>query len=302
MKNNLLQIKGFNMAFGENVLFSNFDYEFKPGIYVFSGPSGVGKSTLMRIIAGLETRYTGDIILNGTKIEKTTPQVHMMHQHYTSFPWLNVLKNTLMVYKGHKIKPNAEDIDEAKMVLSRLGLGEHLDKLPSQISGGQDQRLSFASTLVNKWSPVILYDEPTSALDMLNDMLIVEMIKEHQKRYNTIEIVITHEEHVVEALDATVLEFTPEFRLRPASANALVIEEQKKKSWFEQLRDMVEKFKAKNDSEKALAADMIENSEDVSTDEINTVTELSQTTESGKSETVQTDEVDAEPGNLQSTE
>ena len=67
MKSNLLQIRNFSMAFGENVLFTNFDYDFKPGIYVFSGPSGVGKSTLMRIIAGLENRYSGDIILNDNK-------------------------------------------------------------------------------------------------------------------------------------------------------------------------------------------------------------------------------------------
>lgn len=225
MKNNFLQIRDFSMAFGENVLFTNFDYDFKPGIYVLSGPSGVGKSTLMRIIAGLETRYTGDIILNGNKYTSYSPGVHMVHQHYTSFPWLSLLKNTLMVYKGHKVKPTDADISEAKEFLKKLGLEEHIDKLPSQISGGQDQRLSLASAFINKWSPVILYDEPTSALDNLNDMLIVDMIKEHQKKYGTIEIVITHEEHVIEGLNPTILEFTPEFRLRPPKIN---VQEEKK--------------------------------------------------------------------------
>lgn len=215
MKNNLLEIKNFSMAFGENILFTNFDYEFTPGIYAFSGPSGVGKSTLMRIIAGLENRYTGELILNGEKINGSSPNMHMVHQHYTSFPWLNVLKNTLMVYKGHKIKPSEADVEEAKAVLARVGLEEHMSKLPSQISGGQDQRLSLASAFINKWSPVVLYDEPTSALDNNNDLIIVEMIKEHQKKYGTIEIIITHEEHVVEGLGAKVLEFTPEFRLKP---------------------------------------------------------------------------------------
>ena len=247
MKNNLLQIKDFSMAFGENILFTNFNIELKPGIYVFSGPSGVGKSTLMRIIAGLETRYTGNVVLNGNEIVKPTPEVHMMHQHYTSFPWLNVLKNTLMVYKGHKIKPTAADIEEARTVLTKLGLGEHLEKLPSQISGGQDQRLSFASALVNKWSPVVLYDEPTSALDMVNDMLVVELIKEHQRKYNTIEIVITHEEHVVEALEATVLEFTPEFRLKPGNP-VEVHDEPQKATWFSKISEWFKNIGSEEDS------------------------------------------------------
>lgn len=108
------------------------------------------------------------------------------------------------------------DVEEAKAILKELGLGEHLNKLPSQISGGQDQRLSLASVFINKWSNVFLYDEPTSALDNVNDMIIVEMVKRHQKKYGTIEIMITHEEHVYEGLDATILDFTtPEFRLHP---------------------------------------------------------------------------------------
>lgn len=222
---NILQIRNFSMAFGENILFSNFDYDFEPGIYAFSGPSGVGKSTLMRIIAGLEDRYTGDIILNGKKVTTYSAERHMVHQHYTSFPWLTVLKNALMVYKGHQIEPTAEDAEEAKQVLKELGLEEHLSKLPSQISGGQDQRLSLASAFINKWSKVFLYDEPTSALDNDNDMIVVEMIKRHQKKYGTIEIIITHEEHVIEGLGAKVLDFTSEFRLHPPKADVAPTED-----------------------------------------------------------------------------
>lgn len=231
MNEGMLRLKDISLSFGTNEIFANMEYTFKPGIYVFSGPSGVGKTTLMRMIAGLETRYSGEIYLDETNmvkiengieikrsstlIKKPIPQIHMVHQHYKSFPWLSCVDNVLMVHKGHKVRPTTDDVRQAMEVLERLGISEHAQKWPTQISGGQDQRLSLASAFVNRWSPVILYDEPTSALDEANDMLVVELIKEHQARFNTIEIVITHEQHVIDGLDPIIVEFSPEFRLRP---------------------------------------------------------------------------------------
>jgi len=226
MKKRSLKLNDICLSFDNNIIFKNLNYEFTPGIYAFSGPSGIGKSTLMRIIAGLEQRYTGNISLEKMemnykipnvenvetfKIKGPHPEIHMVHQHYKSFPWLSCLDNVLMVYKGHKIKILKEDKDEAMAVLNRLGIGEHYKKWPTQLSGGQDQRLSLASAFINKWSSVVLYDEPTSALDDVNDMLVVELIKEHQKKYDTIEIIITHEQHVIDGLSPTIVEFTPEF-------------------------------------------------------------------------------------------
>ena len=245
MKKRMLRLEDISLSFGDNELFANLDYVFSPGIYAFSGPSGVGKTTLMRMIAGLEGRYSGnifiekdvDVKLDTTSVEyglfgieskiqrvksvidKPIPEIHMVHQHYKSFPWLSCLNNVLMVYKGHKVKPTAEDRKEAIKVLERLGIAEHSKKLPTQISGGQDQRLSLASAFVNRWSDVMLYDEPTSALDEINDMLVVDLIKEHQAKYHTIEIIITHEQHVIDGLNPTIIEFSPEFRIRPSKNN-----------------------------------------------------------------------------------
>ena len=245
MKKRMLRLEDISLSFGDNELFANLDYVFSPGIYAFSGPSGVGKTTLMRMIAGLEGIYSGkisiekdvDVKLDTTSVEyglfgidskiqrvqsvidKPIPEIHMVHQHYKSFPWLSCISNVLMVYKGHKVKPTAEDRKEAIEVLERLGIAEHSKKLPTQISGGQDQRLSLASAFVNRWSDVMLYDEPTSALDEINDMLVVDLIKEHQAKYHTIEIIITHEQHVIDGLNPTIIEFSPEFRIRPSKNN-----------------------------------------------------------------------------------
>ena len=214
MKNdNILKIENFSLSFGENELFRNLTCQFTPGIYTFSGPSGVGKSTLMRAIAGLNTDYTGTISVNGQVCKSYTPLVHMMHQHYTSFPWLDCIENTIMIWKGHKMKVTKEMREYAIEVLKALGLEEHMHKKPGQLSGGQDQRLSIASALINDVSPIIMYDEMTSALDEQNDYIIVDLIKKHQQKNNNIVIVITHEEHVKEALGGKDIFFSEEFRI-----------------------------------------------------------------------------------------
>ena len=208
---NELRFEDFRKAYGDNVIFDNFNYTFQQGIYAFMGESGVGKNTLMRCIAGLE-KYTGKIYLNGNELKGTTPKVHMVHQHYYSFPWLNLEDNVLMVFVGHKERITEKDREEAREFLTRFGLGNHLSKIPSQISGGMDQRLSLCSAFINPWSNVVLYDEPSSGLDEGNARILAELIAEHQQRYGTIEIIITHDERLRKLLNPTVIEFTEEFK------------------------------------------------------------------------------------------
>lgn len=208
---NELKFKDFRKAYGENVIFDHFNFMFSPGIYAFVGESGSGKSTLMRCIAGLE-KYNGQILLNDVELKGTTPDVHMVHQHYYSFDWLNLEKNVLMVCRGHKEKITDERKKEAREILKRFGLEDHISKIPCQISGGMDQRLSLCSVFINPWSKVILYDEPSSGLDSGNAQILSDLIKEHQAKYGTIEIVITHDEKLLTFLNPTVIEFTEEFR------------------------------------------------------------------------------------------
>ena len=230
-KKNLLEneliIKDFSLAYGDNVLFENFTYTFKPGIYIFSGPSGVGKTTLMRFIAGLERRCTGEIIVNGVPLKQYSPKIHMVHQHYKNYPWLKAVENVLKVYEGHQKDVEPEDEVEARAIMTKLGLKDHLEKYPSQLSGGQKQRVSLSRAFVNKWSNVFLYDEPSSALDEANTLLVAEMIREHQKKFNTIEIVITHQDELEEALNGTILRFDKDFRIHPKKVSNAEVKQKK---------------------------------------------------------------------------
>lgn len=214
-QSNELIVKDFSLAYGDNVLFKNFTYTFKPGIYIFSGESGVGKTTLMRFIAGLERRCTGEVIVNGETLKKYSPKIHMVHQHYQNYPWLKAVQNVLKVYEGHKKPVTEDDMEEAKAIMTKLGLGAHLEKYPSQLSGGQKQRVSLSRAFINKWSNVFLYDEPSSALDEANTLLVAEMILEHQRKFNSVEIIITHQDELEEALGGTILKFEKDFRIKP---------------------------------------------------------------------------------------
>lgn len=210
----ILEIKDFSLSFKNQQIFKGVNYTFTPGIYIFSGESGIGKTSLMRCIAGLNLDYTGKILLNGKPVTGPTPEIFMMHQHYKSFPWLNVEDNILFLYKGHKRKPTEEQRKEVKDIINLIGLEEHMYKRPAQLSGGQNQRVNIATGLISTESKVLLFDEMTSALDEENDLNVAKLIKMNQKRTNNISIIITHEEHVAQALGGKIIDFEEEFYLQ----------------------------------------------------------------------------------------
>ena len=142
-------------------LLTDFNYQFESKIYGILGHSGCGKTTLLRTIAGLTKPLSGEILINDCAIEKG--DVYMMHQNYTSFDWLKCIDNVLIA-KKIKDKVSKEDIEQAKHMLSLVGLEGHEDKFPKQLSGGMRQRLALARTLFTN-PKVILMDEPLSALD-----------------------------------------------------------------------------------------------------------------------------------------
>jgi len=125
------------------------------------GPSGIGKSTLLRLFAGLSTggEFTGEISAQDGR--PVGDRISYMAQADLLFPWLNVKQNVVL---GQRLRGEAKTTERADELIRRVGLGDHINKRPHQLSGGMRQRAALARTLMED-APVVLLDEPFSALD-----------------------------------------------------------------------------------------------------------------------------------------
>ena len=182
----LVEMRGVHKNYGTLQVLSGIDLEMWPGDrLVVIGPSGGGKSTLLRIMMGLEDIRRGEIDLLGkryitgheqsgkTRIDSTLrKQVGMVFQHYTLFPHLTIISNlTLAAIRTRGMaKPAA--LDKGMQLLKRLGLESKAQSYPSQLSGGQKQRVAIARALMLD-PRLMLFDEVTSALD---PMLVGEVL------------------------------------------------------------------------------------------------------------------------------
>ncbi len=180
---------------GQQVL-KNISFEVKKGEFLaVLGLSGCGKTTLLRILIGLEKQDSGTIQKDGQEISALRPDqrgMGIIFQNYALFPNMTVLQNVEYALKLRKeMAGKAEEI--AKRTLDMIGMSEHLDKKPRQLSGGQQQRVAIARTLALN-PDVILLDEPISALDVTNREIMKRELKEIQKKFGSTMIFITHEQ------------------------------------------------------------------------------------------------------------
>ena len=125
------------------------------------GTSGVGKTTLLRLLAGLNNEIEFDGLISTNDGHSLAPRVTLMAQSDMLLPWLDVLANVTL---GAGLRGERKDIDRAHQVIDRVGLSPHINKKPTALSGGQKQRAALARTLMED-QPVVLLDEPFSALD-----------------------------------------------------------------------------------------------------------------------------------------
>ena len=194
-----LVVKGLTQAFGATTVLDRVDLETGDiRALVLVGPSGGGKTTLLRILAGLDLPVEGSVSFEGVPVPRDEPgllayrrRVATVFQAYNLFPHLTALDNlTLPLVHVHGLSPAAAR-ERVAEPLERFKLADHAHKRPSQLSGGQKQRIAILRALVVQPERLFL-DEPTSALDPEMTAEVLEMISE-LKGLGTRFVLITHE-------------------------------------------------------------------------------------------------------------
>lgn len=170
-----IRVGGAHCRFGGRVIFDDFAIDLPAGTTTaLLGPSGVGKSTLLRLIAGLNT---GDGTAGEVSADDGLPlkgRVAWMAQRDSLLPWLTIHQNTVL---GARLRGETSDRGRAVEVLKRMGLGARIRDLPTGLSGGERQRVALARTLMED-RPVVLMDEPFSALDAITRIKLQDMAAE----------------------------------------------------------------------------------------------------------------------------
>ncbi|ARU90710.1 ATP-binding protein [Pseudomonas sp. M30-35] len=184
--------KSFGHGPNATLALSGVDMEVVDGeLMVLLGPSGCGKSTLLRLVSGLETASSGSLTLLGEPLDGPHPEVGMIFQTYTSFPWLTIEDN---VGFGLKLRgvPTQEWKQSATEMLEKVGLKEFKSSYPGQLSGGMQQRVAIARALT--MSPkVLLMDEPFGALDALTRVEMQLFLLDICQREKMTIIFVTHD-------------------------------------------------------------------------------------------------------------
>lgn len=155
------------------------------------GPSGCGKTTLLNIIGGLDRETSGQVLLEGKKVEGPGADRGMVFQGYSLFPWLTVQKNVEFGLKMKKIAPS-ERSEHARKYIEMVGLSGFEDALPKQLSGGMKQRVAIARTLANE-PEILLMDEPFGALDAQTRVVMQELLDIIIRKTGTTILFITHD-------------------------------------------------------------------------------------------------------------
>ncbi len=205
--------KYYKSAAGDYHALKGIDLQITPGEFVsIIGKSGSGKSTLLNMISGIDRPTTGEVWVNGTPVHNLSENemaiwrgssLGIMFQFFQLLPSLSLLQNVILPMDlAGKYRPR-ERRDRARQLLDTVGLADHMNKLPSMISGGQQQRAALARALAND-PPLIVADEPTGNLDSKTAETIFGLFKEMVAGGKTV-IIVTHDSSLAKRANRTAL-------------------------------------------------------------------------------------------------
>ena len=196
MGNFVIETQHLYKRFGQVIALEDINLQIAQGEFVsIMGASGSGKTTLMNILTGLDTATEGKVILDGVDAAQLdeigrqrfrAEKIGLIFQQFHLIPYLTALENVMLAQHYHSVVDEAE----AKAVLAQVGLEHRFDHRPSQLSGGEQQRVCIARALVNQ-PPVIFADEPTGNLDETNETLVLDLLTALNRQGRTI-VMVTH--------------------------------------------------------------------------------------------------------------
>ncbi|MBF1706291.1 MAG: ABC transporter ATP-binding protein [Selenomonas sp.] len=206
----LLELKHVSKAYNEKVLaLDDVNLNVEKGEWLaVMGPSGSGKSTLMNIIGCMDSPTSGEVILDGDVLTNATREeltrfrrdkIGIVFQQFHMIPYLTAVENIMVAQYYHSMP----DRNEAMAALERVGLADRASHLPSQLSGGEQQRVCIARALIN-YPVLILADEPTGNLDEKNQNLVMKIFHELHAEGHTI-LTVTHSAEVGDEAERCVI-------------------------------------------------------------------------------------------------
>jgi putative ABC transport system ATP-binding protein len=205
----LLDIKGISKIYGSVKALQNIDLAVEQGEWLaIMGPSGSGKTTMMNIIGCMDKPTDGKVILDGIDISAESARnltairrdkIGLIFQQFHLISYLTALENIMVAQYYHSMP----DEKEALQALDRVGLLERAKHLPSQLSGGEQQRVCIARALIN-YPMLILADEPTGNLDEANEGIVMNIFRQLHSEGSTI-VVVTHDPEVADEAQRTVI-------------------------------------------------------------------------------------------------
>lgn len=197
----MIKIRHLKIAFGKKVVIDDIDLDvYKGETLAIIGPSGVGKSTIMKVLDGLLIPTDGNIIIDGNEVtnydenawNELRKKMGVVFQYSALFDFLNVGGNVAFGLKQHFKLPQEEMDARVSSLLELVGMPGTEKLQPSELSGGMKKRVSLARALAIE-PDIVLYDEPTSGLDPVMTMTISKLIRKTQKKLGVTSLLVTHD-------------------------------------------------------------------------------------------------------------